>query len=84
VTVADGLLTGACLCGAIRFELTAPPYTAGYCHCTRCQRRTGTAASPQVRVDGDALRLLSGAESLRAWRHPDGGLQRFAEGRPYE
>ena len=41
----DFLLTGGCNCGAIRFEVTAPLVDAGYCHCTRCQRRTGTAAS---------------------------------------
>ena len=38
-------LTGSCLCGAVRFEIVEPLVGAGYCHCTRCQRRTGTAAS---------------------------------------
>ena len=33
-------LTGACGCGAVRFEVTAPFVAALYCHCTRCQRRT--------------------------------------------
>jgi hypothetical protein len=69
-------LAGGCLCGAIRFELTEPPRAAGYCHCTRCQRRTGTAASAQAAVDGNALRLVAGAERLRAWRHPDGGWEK--------
>jgi hypothetical protein len=41
----DPSTTGACLCGGVRFELTEPARAAGYCHCTRCQRRTGTAAS---------------------------------------
>ena len=35
-------LTAGCLCGAVRFEVTEPPSVAYYCHCTRCQRRTGT------------------------------------------
>lgn len=69
-------LTGGCLCGAIRFELTAPPTSAGYCHCTRCQRRTGAAASPQARIDGRTLRLVRGDERLRSWRHPDGGFEK--------
>ena len=43
-------LTGGCGCGAVRFEITAPLVSAVYCHCTRCQRRTGTAASASGRV----------------------------------
>ncbi|MGA2470453.1 MAG: hypothetical protein ABSG64_07160 [Solirubrobacteraceae bacterium] len=34
-------ITGHCGCGGVRFELTESPSEAGYCHCTRCQRRTG-------------------------------------------
>ena len=69
-------LSGGCLCGAVRFSLTEPATEAGYCHCTRCQRRTGTAASPQARVDGRTFRLTAGADSLGAWRHPDGGFEK--------
>ena len=38
-------MTGGCNCGAVRFEVTAPLGVAHYCHCRRCQRRSGTAAS---------------------------------------
>jgi hypothetical protein len=69
-------LTGRCLCGGIRFELSEPPREAGYCHCTRCQRRTGTAASAQARVDGRTFRLLTGEELVKCWRPPDSGLDK--------
>ena len=72
----DRPLTGGCLCGGVRFELTAPPVAAGYCHCTRCQRRTGSASSAQVRIDGSTLRVLRGEELVKAWRHPDGGFEK--------
>jgi hypothetical protein len=72
----DRALTGGCLCGAVRFELTEPPLAAGYCHCTRCQRRTGAAASAQARADGRAFRVLQGAQLIKAWRHPDGGYEK--------
>jgi hypothetical protein len=71
------MLTGGCLCGGVRFELTAPPLTAGYCHCTRCQRRTGTSSSAQARIDGGTLRVLAGEELLKAWRHPEGGHEKL-------
>ncbi len=68
--------SGSCLCGAIRFTLSEVPLQAGYCHCTRCQKRTGTAASAQARIDGRSFQLISGEELLRAWRHPDGGFEK--------
>ena len=69
-------ITGGCLCGGVRFELSAPPAPAGYCHCTRCQRRTGTASSAQARIDGRTFRLVKGAQLLKCWRHPDGGFEK--------
>jgi hypothetical protein len=56
----------------VRFEVTKPPLTAGYCHCTRCQRRTGTAASAQVRIAPGSLQLQSGADLVRVFQPPDG------------
>ena len=69
-------LTGGCLCGAVRFELEAAPIEAGYCHCTRCQRRTGVAASAQARIDGERLAVIAGDGLLTWWRHPDGGFEK--------
>jgi hypothetical protein len=70
-------LQGGCLCGAVRYEITAPFLSAGYCHCTRCQRRTGTGSSANGRVPQDGFRLLSGPERLRAWEPPDGGVPKL-------
>jgi hypothetical protein len=61
----------------VRFELAEIPQTAGYCHCTRCQRRTGTASSAQARIDGDTLRILQGGDLIRAWRPPDKGAEKL-------
>jgi hypothetical protein len=69
-------LTGGCLCGGVRFELSQPPKAAGYCHCTRCQRRTGTGASVQASIEGSALRFVRGEDLVKAWRHPDGGWEK--------
>ena len=33
--------TGGCLCGDVRFRVTAEPLLTGYCHCTMCQKRGG-------------------------------------------
>jgi hypothetical protein len=70
-------LTGGCLCGAVRFEVTEPPLSAGYCHCSRCQRRTGTAASAQALIAPGSLRLTAGEELIRAFEPPDGAAKLF-------
>jgi hypothetical protein len=74
--MADPAVTGGCLCGRVRFELTQPAQAAGYCHCTRCQHRSGTAASAQARIDARTFRLLRGGDLIQAWRHPDGGFEK--------
>jgi hypothetical protein len=70
-------ITGGCLCGGVRFEITEPLGEAGYCHCTRCQRRTGTAASVQAGVPHGALRVVQGEELVREWQPEDGFAKCF-------
>ena len=65
-------LTGGCLCGGVRYEIDEPLVVASYCHCTRCQRRTGTAASAQARIVPGSLRILQGEELVREWKPEDG------------
>lgn len=65
-------LQGGCLCGAVRYEITTPPSAARYCHCTHCQRRTGTASSANCLIPREGFRLLSGAEQVRSFKPPTG------------
>jgi hypothetical protein len=65
------------MCGGVRYELTAPPEYAGYCHCTRCQRRTGGAASISARAAPGSFRITSGAELVGVYRPPDGFEKAF-------
>jgi hypothetical protein len=75
--VPDLPLTGGCLCGGVRFEVSEPPVHAGYCHCTRCQRRTGTAAAFSARLVPGSLKVTSGEELIRSWDPPDGFKKAF-------
>ncbi len=70
-------LTGRCLCGEVRFEVSELPVSANYCHCTRCQRRTGTAASAQARLVPGSLRITAGEELVRAYEPEDGSPKAF-------
>jgi hypothetical protein len=68
-------LTGHCLCGGVAFEVAEPLRQAAYCHCTRCQRRTGNASSAGVRVAPGAVTITHGADLVKAWDPPDGNPQ---------
>lgn len=61
----------------MRFEVRAPFDVAGYCHCTRCQRRTGTGSSVNGRVPAEAFVVVAGDEHVRTWRPEDGQPKSF-------
>jgi hypothetical protein len=69
------LLTGGCNCGAVRFEVTQPLVSASYCHCRRCQRRSGAAASANAHPAPGTVRIVEGEQALRAWK-PDDGMEK--------
>jgi hypothetical protein len=49
--------TGGCLCGAIRYEISAEPMMAGHCHCRDCQRTTGAGHSSLIGFAKEALKV---------------------------
>ena len=73
---AEPSTSGGCLCGGVRFELSEPATAAGYCHCTRCQKRTGGGHSLQARIDASTFRLVSGEELVQCWRPGDAGFDK--------
>jgi hypothetical protein len=70
------MVTGGCLCGGVRFEISEPLGAFTYCHCTRCQRRTGGAWSAQVRLAPSSVRFLEGEELVKGWQPPDDGWEK--------
>jgi hypothetical protein len=64
-------LTGGCLCGAVRYSVSEPFEIAGYCHCTRCQRRTGAAASANARTVPGSLTVEQGEELVTVFEPDD-------------
>lgn len=60
-------LTGGCACRAIRYEIMAMPYLVYACHCTECQRRSGSAFALNMPVATAALRIVKGAP--KGWRN---------------
>jgi hypothetical protein len=63
------------MCGAVRYELSAAPEYAGYCHCTRCQRRTGGSAGVSARVVRGTFRVTGGPDLISYYR-PEQGYEK--------
>jgi hypothetical protein len=73
--MAGPALTGSCGCGAVKFEIDEPLVGAIYCHCTRCQRRTGGASSATALVRPGTIRITQGEDKVKAWA-PEGGFRK--------
>lgn len=58
---------GGCVCCQVRYVTHGEPQRITVCHCTWCQRRTGTAFGTQVVFARDQVAILSGLVST--YRH---------------
>lgn len=63
------------MCGGVRYALSDAPKYAGYCHCTRCQRRTGGASAVSARTVHGSFRVTSGADLIAVYR-PEQGYEK--------
>jgi hypothetical protein len=57
---ANDTFEGACTCGAIRYRLTSAPMIVHCCHCSWCQRETGSAFVINAMIETDRLERLQG------------------------
>jgi len=47
--------SGGCQCGAVRYEVTAPPVRAEFCHCRMCQKAVGNVFAAYADFDRGAV-----------------------------
>lgn len=70
------LLTGSCLCGTVRFEVSAPFSAFRYCHCSRCQKASGSAHAANAFVLAAQFKWLAGEGQIKRFDLP--GAKRFS------
>lgn len=58
---------GGCVCGAVRYATHGEPERVTVCHCTWCQRRTGSAFGIEVVYRADAVTVTG--DTLATYRH---------------
>jgi hypothetical protein len=57
-------VTGGCHCGHIKYEAEVDPATVRVCHCTDCQRLTGTAFRANIASLPGTFRFTSGTPKI--------------------
>lgn len=69
--IENNLISGSCLCGAVSYQFSEPIKVFQYCHCSRCQKVTGSAHASNILVDPKQFRWLSGEDSIGWFEIPD-------------
>ena len=65
-------ITGGCLCGAIRYAISAPVSGLRACHCTHCQKTSGTGSSVNAVILGKDFAITQGTPKRYAAKADSG------------
>ena len=57
-------MQGGCTCGAVRYRMTEPPMFVNCCHCSWCQRETGSAFALNAIIEADRLEVTGSVEAV--------------------
>jgi hypothetical protein len=68
---------GSCLCGGIRYRLSAEPGDFGYCHCASCRKAGGSGHSANAPIARADFHVAQGGELLREYESSPGKVRAF-------
>ena len=63
---------GGCACGDIRYRIERRPMFVNGCHCSCCQRQTGTAFATNAMIERNCVTLLAGTPEAVVVPSPSG------------
>jgi hypothetical protein len=70
-------LTGQCLCGKVRYEVTGKLGPVIHCHCVECRKASGTAFATNAPVRTGYLRFASGRDAITEYESTPGKFRAF-------
>ena len=73
------MYTGACLCGAVRFEIHGPIRQIVYCHCSQCRKAQGSAFATNGIVSAAEFRIVQGEDALTRYESTPGQSKYFCQ-----
>ena len=71
------MLSGSCLCGAIRYEVEGDLGPIVCCHCSMCRKAQGSAFATNAPVEAARFRIVSGEDRLRRYASSPGKWRCF-------
>ncbi|WP_185985733.1 GFA family protein [Aureimonas mangrovi] len=69
-------IEGGCHCGAVRYRATIDPETVSVCHCTDCQRLSGSPFRVSVPADRSTIELTGTMPRVYEKRADSGNVRR--------
>jgi len=69
-------LTGRCQCGTIQYSVSDAPFVIYACHCTNCQKQSGSAFVLSAAIPEASLTFTRGEPSRFSWTS-DAGTDRY-------
>lgn len=69
---------GGCTCGRVRYQVSARPMIVHCCHCSWCQRQSGSAFAVNALIEADRVQLLAGEVEDILMSSPSGKGQTIA------
>ena len=70
-------LTGGCLCGQVRYSVSAPARSVVHCHCSQCRLSHATLVGTSAVLDRDQMTIEAGEANLTSFEHPPGNHRKF-------
>jgi hypothetical protein len=68
---------GACLCGTVRYEFTAPIEMMMHCHCSMCRKHHGAPFATFVSAPAAGFRWLAGEDSVAKYQSSEQGMRAY-------
>ncbi|QRI64173.1 GFA family protein [Shinella sp. PSBB067] len=75
--MADTILSGGCLCGAVRFAARGPAEKPHTCSCRFCQRHTGAPTAAWVEFPAGSITWTGPGGAPSTWRSSDYSSRAF-------
>lgn len=70
-------MTGSCLCGGVRYEVTGELGPIAICHCGMCRKASGSAFATNASVARQAFNLTGGSDLVQRYESSPGHWRCF-------
>ena len=71
------MITGTCLCGAVRYGIDGPFSFMGHCHCSMCRKAHGALYATWIAAPRSGFRWIAGEDAIDRFESSPGGQRAF-------